>query len=179
MPGADAVCTNLCSLIYELQEYVLPLLTDDSGVVMSTSNVRPSSSALRRSPMVFSYSVVLLRAAPVVQQGCGHPLPHFPRESAARGRGRSMDDLLQYDDSPTRPLTQACSVRNSPSRTKARPIKRDSASSRQDGASGRKLLRVRRALYGPDRRGTVPWSTSPRISTFQYVSEAGGHLPDE
>ena len=29
--------------------------------------------------------MVLLRAATVIQQGCGHPLPHFPRESAARG----------------------------------------------------------------------------------------------
>ena len=34
MPGDDAVCTNLCSLIYQLQEYVLPLLTDDSRVLL-------------------------------------------------------------------------------------------------------------------------------------------------
>jgi hypothetical protein len=33
MPGDDAVCTNLCSLIYELQEYIFPLLTDGSGVL--------------------------------------------------------------------------------------------------------------------------------------------------
>jgi hypothetical protein len=33
------------------------------------------------------------------------------RLAAVRG---SMDDLLQYDDSPMRPQTPACSVRNSP-----------------------------------------------------------------
>jgi hypothetical protein len=57
-----------------------------------------------------------------------------------------------------------------------RAIRRDGAASLQDGASDRKLRRVRRALYGSTLRGTVAWSTSPRLSLFQYGPEAATDL---
>src|SRR6516165_4341471 len=41
------------------------------------------------------------------------PATAFSSRIGSSRRERSMDDLLQYDDSPTRPQTLACSVRNS------------------------------------------------------------------
>src|SRR5215469_17743768 len=62
----------------------LPDLDHSKSAVLDSLR-SPESKRGYRHAIDEIYSVVLLRAAPVVQQGCGHPLPHFSRESAARG----------------------------------------------------------------------------------------------
>src|SRR6516162_11753597 len=78
-----------------------------------TAFVHPSRSVAIDTPSMNSFS----GTAP--SRGCRSTrlwslaTAFFSRIGSSR-RDRSVDDLVQYDDSPTKPQTQACSVRNSP-----------------------------------------------------------------